>query len=368
MKTTNALTTFMLLASLSFSTLVKAEDVVIPVIAKPSVLQEGTQRELTANQIAELLPWAKNSKVFLNELLNSVQGLSSVDKLERFEDGIKSVVVESAPKNSELLMRYILNRALVVNDLLKSEINADQTGAVDTKLRVLTSSIKMAIDYYDTDIETLKKKSNVPFINFGIQYFNFLSELNKSIFDASASYYIQRTALEWLQWDLYRDLNNQTMAPQIVKINNALKIYSVKKMSDAQYINGIKQMKLLSQSLYEDNLATQCASTFSNPTFSSSCAREGIRYNLDVELIQICGNIFSTTIDIDKCVTSIRGKKATSYNMTVYKNCGSFFSADHYKLSCIEVYNVYSLPTKNLVTCADEMNSDSERISCLTNI
>jgi hypothetical protein len=88
----------------------------------------------------------------------------------------------------------------------------------------------MAIAYYDTDMANLKtpaKQSS--FITFGMEYFAFLTELNKSIFDASAQYLIERTALEWFQWDLYRDLNNKMYAPQIVKINNSLKTFSLNK-------------------------------------------------------------------------------------------------------------------------------------------
>ncbi|MEA9356914.1 hypothetical protein SHI21_11885 [Bacteriovorax sp. PP10] len=407
MKMTNALTTFTLLTTLCFSSLVKSDDVVVPVVAKPSILQEGTQRELTAGQIAELLPWAKNSKVFLNDLLSSVQGLTSVDKLERFEDGIKSIVGESAPKNSELLMRYILNRALVVNDLLKSEMNADEVGTIDTKLRVLTLSIKMAITYYDTDMDTLNKKTTAPFIEFGIQYFNFLSELNKSIFDASASYNIQRTALEWLQWDLYRDLNNQQMASQIVKINNSLKIYPVKRMSDTQYISGIRQMKLLSQSLdlnnfstkkvssnndysrndsdsdsdsssnnnspkdgaaNQANLISQCGSSFSDAAYRSSCVADGIAYNLDVKLIQLCGNTLSTNSSRYDCLTNIRGKTATMYNVKAYKNCGSSFSDNAYRLVCMEAYNTYSMPTEDIAACGADLSTNDSRYSCLIEV
>ncbi len=243
-------TAIFLLATISFATMTKADDaVVIPVISKPAILDEGTQRDLTAAQIAELLPWAKDSKIFLNDLLESIQGLPNADKLDRLVEGIEQVVGESAPKNSELLMRYALNRGLAINGILEKEMDADAVGTIDAKIRVLRSSINMAIKYYDTDMATLSKKTPAPFITFGIDYFNFLNELNKSIFDASAQYAIERTSLEWLQWDLYRDLNNTQFAPQIVKINNSLKIYPTKKLTDAQSIAYIRQMKNLAQQL-----------------------------------------------------------------------------------------------------------------------
>jgi hypothetical protein len=233
----------------AFTAKIKAEEVNLISIERPSILIEGTQRELTAEQIAELLPWAKNSKDFLTDLLDNVQGLSTFDKVDRLEDGIKQVVIESAPKNSELLMRYTLNRALIISSILDKEIDNNSVGFTDVKARVLTLSIKLALKYYDEDMATISKKTQSPFAKYGAEYFNFLTEVNKSIFDASAAYNIQRTSLEWLQWDLYRDLNNTKYASQILKINNSLKTFPAKKISDVQSLSYIRQMKKVSEQL-----------------------------------------------------------------------------------------------------------------------
>ena len=242
-------TTMALIMSLGFSTVIHAEDIVIPVISKPVALQEGIQRDLTAAQIEELLPWAKDSKVFLNDILESLQNISSADKVDRMIEGIKQVVGESSPKNSELLMRYTLNRALVLNEILTKEMGQEVVGTIDVKIRILTSSIKMAIKNYDSDMNTLQKKASMPFAAYGVEYFTFLYELNKSVFDASAQFNIHRTALEWLQWDLYRDLNNTGYAAAIVKINNNLKLLPVSSTSDAQAISFIRQMKQLTSGM-----------------------------------------------------------------------------------------------------------------------
>ncbi len=225
------------------------EEISIPLIAKPAMLEEGTQRELTLAQINELLPWAKDSKIFLSDLLDNIESLSMSDKVERLVEGISSVVEQSSSKHSELLMRYSLNRGLVINEILSRESDADAVGTIDAKYRVLKSSILMAIKYYETDMAILAKKSVAPYVLFGLDYFNFLTELNKSIFDASAQYQVQRTSLEWLQWDLYRDLNNSSYAPQIVKINNGLKTFPNRKLTDAQSISHIRQMKGLAKQL-----------------------------------------------------------------------------------------------------------------------
>lgn len=310
-------TTLALITSMSFTSVVWAEDVAIPVISKPAVLQEGTQRDLTAAQIADLLPWAKDSKVFLSDLLDSLHNISSQDKVDRMVEGIKQVVGESAPKNSELLMRYSLNRALAVNDIIKKEMDSNQVGTIDAQIRVLTTSIKLAIKYYDADMLTLSQKAPIQFITYGLDYFSFLSELNKSIFDASAQYSIQRTSLEWLQWDLYRDLNNASYAPQIVKINNNLKLLPTKKVSDAQAITYIRQMKQLSESL---SLTGQTRSQRSN--------NNSLGNILETPNFKNCYSLkyasLSSATATDQCVNLI---KTTGFDFT-----------DNQFLTCHELY------------------------------
>lgn len=245
-----------ILTSMLFSTFLKAEDVQIVVVKKPSALEEGTQRDLSPAQIAELLPWAKDSKSMLSDLLENIQGLGAADKVNRMVGGIQQIVGESAPKNSELFMRYVLNRALVLNEMLDKEIDADAVGAIDVKSRVLVLSIKMAIKYYDIDNAKLADQKAVsPFASFGKEYFYFLKELNKSIFDASAQYKIERTSLEWLQWDLYRDLDNASYAAIIIKINNALRIFPSTKLTDSQSIDYIKQVRRVSAGLNLNKIA-----------------------------------------------------------------------------------------------------------------
>lgn len=230
------------------TTQLNAEEIVIPVITSPSALQEGVQRELTPTQIGELLPWANDSKAFLVDLLDATRGLPVTQKCERLYDGIKQVIGESNPKNSELFMRYILNRSIALADLLAKETDANAVGSVDSKLRVLTLSIGMAITYYDIDLKNITEKKS-SYAGFGIAYFNFLNELSKSIFDASAQYKISRTSLEWLQWDLYRDLNNTSYAQKIVKIHNALRIFPTTSSNDALAIDYIRQVKTVIKQL-----------------------------------------------------------------------------------------------------------------------
>lgn len=346
MKAINYFTTLLLVSSIGLNPLVKADDILIPVVSKPAVLQEGTQRELTAAQISELLPWAKDSKLFLIDLVESISGLSTEDKIDRLVSGIQTVVSESSPKNSELLMRYTLNRGLVLNETLTNEMNKDNVGTQDTKLRVLTLSIHMAINYYDTDVASLSKKTFAPIAKFGLEYFNFLNEINKSIFDASAQYQIQRIALEWFQWDLYRDLNNTGYAPQIVKINNTLKIYPSKKINDKEALNTIRQMKKIISTLNMDDIQKNIKITI-------------VAKNSDSNLLK-CMELKDVSLDsqpeLEECGRFIKIDKADFANanyMKCYNYSSSYLSKQAAVINCVSKSKHYDFSNKNFAKCIE---------------
>lgn len=340
MKTKNIKTVFTALAvvaTISFASIVKAEEISLPVISKPSILEEGTQRELSKAQIAELLPWAKDSKLFLVDLLENIQGLTIQDKIDRLAEGLATVVGESASKNSELLMRYALNRGLVLNNILASEMSADAVGTADARLRVLKSSIEIALKYYETDMAILQKRTTAPYVIFGLDYFEFLSELNKSIFDASAQYTIQRTALEWLQWDLYRDLNNASYAPQIVKINNGLKSFPIKKITDSQAIANIRLMKKIAQQLNvrstlqkleEEKRLSLAKSEEERRMLLAKSEEERQRIQKEAELERLRGN--RSAVDIEKVRYAMSALTAVSWETrrTAVNTLGAIVGGD----------------------------------------
>src|SRR4051812_23356462 len=84
----------------------------LPKIQAPAGFDEGTQTTLDASQIADILPWAKNSELALRDLLDYIRPLGLRESKEALVRGIESVVLASAPKGTETLMRYTLNRAL----------------------------------------------------------------------------------------------------------------------------------------------------------------------------------------------------------------------------------------------------------------
>ncbi|MBP9681336.1 MAG: hypothetical protein KBD76_08020 [Bacteriovorax sp.] len=352
-----------LLTSLLFAHTLKADDVILPVIEKPLLLQEGVQTKLTDAQIAELTPWARDSKVFLNDLLENIQELSIADKIDHLITGIKSTVGESAPKNAEILLRYTLNRALVLDAILSKEVDNNQVGSADARLRVLVSSIKMALKYYDTDMDTLTKKSPAPFISYGNDYFQFLNELNKSIFDASAQMSIQRTALEWLNWDYYRDLNNISVADRIIKINNGLKTFPLKTQTDAQAIALVRQMKKLSAMVNKIELkkvkevVNQEIESNNSEISNKQNPLPSNQFNYNNSNFKICYELMRVDHTSNYAVAKCKENNQYDFTNSNFKACYNLIRDDHtsgYAVDkCKEEYNQYDFTNSNFKACYD---------------
>lgn len=370
---------FALVSTMGLASLVCAEDIALPIISRPAILDEGTQKDLTADQIAELLPWANNSKKKLEELKENIQNLSAVEKVDALVEGIKTIVNESSVKNAELLMKYSLNRSLVINKILTKELNPQDIGTSDVKLRALKLSIEMALVYYSIDVENLNSKTKTQFAKFGIQYFDFLNEVNKSIFNASAQYKIQRTALEWLQWDLYRDLNNTKYAPQIVKINSNLKDLPNKKLSDVESIALIRKIKkfnalidlTMSSNLeaskgVEPNNLLSCVKlkrdTLGTSRALDECSSEIKKSGFDYDAFhfQACiekiGKVLNSSDASDECLKLSTVVPKFDYQPFEYRMCYSLVSDNEKKDAVIQVRECAKMMTVN--TRIDFYNSD----------
>ena len=222
----------------------------VDLIEVQPVLDEGTQVELSEAQVEEMLPWAQNSKVFLEDLLKRVKKLPLSDKLTKTISGIKNTVLSSAPKNTELLMRYVLNRSLKVVEVIGEQVGTEKnTSILNVQFNILKESIELAMKYYKSDLSFLTNQVDseelVPFSRFGINYSQFLYQYTKLVVDASAQYQLMRMALGFLQWDLYRDQDNKLYAPIITTINFELSDNPKDlNTSDQEYLEKVRNMKL----------------------------------------------------------------------------------------------------------------------------
>ncbi len=233
----------------------------LPAVQSPAGFDEGTESSLNAIQMSEILPWAESSKETLNDLLETTSSFSYREAKETMIRGIQDVVLASAPKRTELLTRYVLNRALKTHALIEREVDTTQPGVVDLQVRFLRNSIQMALKYFVSDVAYLngrfvEKKADLtsmPYAEFGLDYAQFLMQLDQSVLDASAQYAIAIQALGLLEWDLYRDSDRLLYAPVISKIDRFLKLApALAGASDVDSIRWLRKVK----KVYQDSLKT----------------------------------------------------------------------------------------------------------------
>jgi hypothetical protein len=135
-------------------------------------------------------------------------------------------VSSSGSKRTELLMRMVLNRGLKVLGVLDQYTKATTPGAELQKLRVLKLSAELALKYYQSDVEYMNAQlrggnslASLPFAQFGVDYATFLMSVNESQMNARAQVAVAQLSLGLLQWDLYRDVNRNLLAPAILRIH-----------------------------------------------------------------------------------------------------------------------------------------------------
>ena len=189
---------------------------------------EGTETTLNSQQLGEIQVWAANSKLKLVDLLETIRTMPYGRAKQTLMQGFMDIVPQSAPKTTETLMRFVLNRALMLVGKIDMSADSARPGIVDQEIRILTRSAELAIEYYESDLAYINGqagKSNptaLPYKEFGIKYAEFLMQVNESLVNAAAQYNVALTVLGFLQVDLDRDLNRTQYAPEIVRIHSFL--------------------------------------------------------------------------------------------------------------------------------------------------
>lgn len=201
-----------------------------PKTANEKFFGEGTETTLSKEQVQQILPWAQNTKIFLEKLLSSAENLSYLEKSRVLIRGIRQGVLASAPHNTELSMRYVLNRANMIYIIMRKSPHANEPMAVDAQNRLLEKSIQTAIAYYKSDMEALAKAkegesvSNITF-EFAVDYQNFLNTVTQFSFDPKVNYKIQFLRVSFFQWDLFRLKDNKSYANPILETRRLTKYY-----------------------------------------------------------------------------------------------------------------------------------------------
>ncbi len=225
--------------------IVLAEEITIP---SPSIVQEGMPEKLSEAEIENLKLYARDIKTELASAIKESEQL----KGEQAVDFLKQAIAQISFKfneRSNVFVRYSLNRALNLVKVIEQEDQSLSNASKDSIVRLMRQSLKTASQYAEFDFDRYEEFDFSTYARFGADYYSLLVELSKSIFDASAQYHILKSSLEFLQWDLYRELNNKTVSPTIIKINRFLKTLPTEKLSDSRSVANIRIIRQFISSL-----------------------------------------------------------------------------------------------------------------------
>ena len=214
---------------------------------------EGTETHLSPQELASIAVWAKNSQADLKDLLQSTREQSPGQAKTLLVHGIRDVVLASAPKSTEMLMRFALNRAIKAVETMDQSGHSERPGEADQEVRVLTRSIEFALAYYQNDLAYLNSETSnagsaqnpslLPYAKFGGEYAQFLMSVNESLINARAQYSIGMMVLGFLQVDLDRDAKKTEYAGAIEKIERMRKLWPDTPPSlDSDSIRGLKEI------------------------------------------------------------------------------------------------------------------------------
>lgn len=228
-----------------------ADEIILPTeIMTPNELLEGVERTFTTDQVKELQVWAENAKTYLQDLLLQIKRDTSEGKIERILKGINYVAIEKRPLHSELLMRYVLNRALIIDQTILKYQEKTNTNLSDLRAAVLTSSLNKAIHYYQVDVDYFNGKNILSFADFGKEYFHYTQKISVSLFfNAQLQYELKRMFFDWLKWDLWRDTAKAQFSDKIIKIDRELQKQIPLPLNDVDALTSFKSLMRL-----EDNL------------------------------------------------------------------------------------------------------------------
>lgn len=218
-----------------------------PQIEPPAELkeEEGLEtRILTAKEVEELLPYAQDSKLDLEELLSRIRTFPRSKQVTELRKGLAQVLRDSGNRQSELLMRYVLSRGLTVSQVVQDETGTAPRSMKEWQLKFLKFAAKSAIGYYETDTAYLEKvRSSIDgaqsgksdgsateaitpdYAGLGIFTAKNFWAYGHTLTVLSAQYRVYRIALGLLMWDLYRDeTHRKSFAAPIIRLNRLLSV------------------------------------------------------------------------------------------------------------------------------------------------
>lgn len=207
--------------------------------------------ELSEGLIADLRPFTDGLKRKLDRVLNTAADLDSLSAEEYLITSLRQILSKENKKYHELLALEVLERAILLHQVMMKETAQSDVHQAQVRIRLLTRAIDLVREkYFKQDQSFLNnERKDIQNAKFATDYFQYLTNLNKSIFDSSAQYRIEKLSLQFLAYDLARDEYYQSYANTIVEVNDSLIGFSSKYSNDQRYLEGLRSLRKIKGSV-----------------------------------------------------------------------------------------------------------------------
>ena len=123
-----------------------------------SIFNEGVDTTIRAEDIGDdVRMWAQNTALKLTKALEDIKSLSIPEKKEALVSVIQESVTEAKDKRELLLMRFMLNRALKLNEFYQN-----QSDALVLNYVLLPAVKKAILLYEESDLPFLEANKDKP--------------------------------------------------------------------------------------------------------------------------------------------------------------------------------------------------------------
>ncbi|HBQ20617.1 MAG TPA: hypothetical protein DD708_01640 [Deltaproteobacteria bacterium] len=171
-----------------------------------SIFDEGVDTTIRAEDIGDdVRMWAQNTALKLTKALEDIKSLSIPEKKEALVSVIQESVTEAKDKRELLLMRFMLNRALKLNEFYQN-----QSDALVLNYVLLPAVKKAILLYEESDLPFLEANKDKPeseikppayaaFTKNTIDYLLTASNMNKTL---EGQFNILKSSIVWIANDL----------------------------------------------------------------------------------------------------------------------------------------------------------------------
>jgi hypothetical protein len=211
-------------------------------VEAPTSAREGTKVLLTASEISDLKQWVENAKNDLALLQDDLRRGNLEERRKRTVAEFEAITGRSGAKENELLMRYTLNRALEINDLVGL---TPAPSELQSLVAFLDSTIELSKGFYTDDQKYLEAigrgeapQLQLPMAIFAHQYAETLLLFSRTFLRPELEYRVTYKALGWLANDLNssRNLARIQYGETITRVARLQKKYEENPAGDDQEI------------------------------------------------------------------------------------------------------------------------------------